>query len=471
VLTEPSRIDYLVVIRGLPYRVAIPGGYTTSLSAMLQVSGTTTIADNTVLAGRKQFKSTDGKFMPSVENPLFQKHIGGHDVFELENASAAAYTASIRIANAASQPQTFHRADVPDGKGYRFSGQLYIVSRLDGFSYQDARDLVDRALASEEMKPVAPITCMAAADEARGARDPECRYVVDLLSNAGINAQFIPLHDPKLAGQTMSAYLTGAAQLKGAIDENTYVPGAFVDNLTSFGAKPQNFVCSSDGQCPEAEAQTSIARFVRAGATFVHGTVNEPLNYCFPNAGMLLLYTMGYNVAESVFFNQPFLYWQNLLVGDPLTSPWAERPVVSVDVDEHIEPGQPFSVSASHPDGVIHLAVFVDGKFAAQSGGTPIEVVIEEAGSKQLLAIATAKNVPVARPGWPNSQHFPQSDVQGWKLLTIQVGNEPPVEDPVPSEASSGCQYSRAPQAKNLFVPMLLLTLFLVWGSSLRKCC
>ena len=62
----------------------------------------------------------------------------------------------------------------------------------------------------------------------------------------------------------------------------------------------------------------------------MHGTVAEPLNSCFPNAGSLLLYVSEYNLGESFFFNQPFLYWQNLYLGDPLASPYATRPTVTI---------------------------------------------------------------------------------------------------------------------------------------------
>jgi hypothetical protein len=66
--------------------------------------------------------------------------------------------------------------------------------------------------------------------------------------------------------------------------------------------------------CPATEEQTSNARFLRAGATAVVGTVIEPTAYPFPQANTLLFYTFGYNVAESIFFNTPTVYWQLSLV-------------------------------------------------------------------------------------------------------------------------------------------------------------
>ena len=108
---------------------------------------------------------------------------------------------------------------------------------------------------------------------------------------------------------------------------------AFIRLATaSYGAAVGNFFCNQDGTvCPGGEAQTSIARFIRAGASGAHGTVNEPLNNPFPNAGTMILYTFGYSMGESWLFNQRYLYWQNVYLGDPLATPYAKRPVVTIE--------------------------------------------------------------------------------------------------------------------------------------------
>ena len=115
--------------------------------------------------------------------------------------------------------------------------------------------------------------------------------------------------------------------MRTAIAGNTFVPGAIADNLTSYGAAISTSRATRTAPtCPASESQTSIARFIRAGATGAHGTVNEPLNNVFPNAGTMLHYTFGYSMGESYFFNQRFLYWQNIHLGDPLATPYGKRP-------------------------------------------------------------------------------------------------------------------------------------------------
>ena len=48
---QQEELDYLVLVRGLPYRVTLPSGSSVSLSAILQVSNTTKVTTGESLAG------------------------------------------------------------------------------------------------------------------------------------------------------------------------------------------------------------------------------------------------------------------------------------------------------------------------------------------------------------------------------------------------------------------------------------
>jgi hypothetical protein len=334
------------------------------------------------------------------------------------------YNAATRITRLEYQVESFRRQNAGAYGGYDYAGNLFIVTRLDGFDHDDARDLVDRAVAADGSFPTAEILCMRGSDEPRAARDPECEYVVRHLDMAGLTATWLTPFDGSLSGHTVSAYWTGTASLRDGIAGQTYVPGAITCNLTSTGAAPTNFFCSSDGAtCPASESQTSIARFIRAGATAAHGAVAEPLNNSFPNAGTLLLYTFGYNLGESYFFNQRFLYWQNILLGDPLTTPYAERPEVTVVTDGTHPQDSPLVVEGTHPDGVARVLLYIDEALVAwEDADTLSHVVTETEGSElDVLAVAIAQNVGVTRTGWPNPDQNPQADVQGWTTESITV--------------------------------------------------
>ena len=429
-LPNGDEVDYLVVVRGLPYRVVLENdGYYTSLSAMLQVHEAGHWVTGDLLAGEPQAFSS--YHQASVTNPVYVEGSCLAGDFTVENDYSSWYTSACGVVRTHAHPPSFRRSTLGETIPWTFEDNLFVVTRLDGFDYDDALDLIDRGSAADGSFPTAEILCMASADSARGARDPECEFVTRYLAMVGFPASWLTPHDAALAGHGLAAYFTGAAELTEAIDGNSFLPGAIACNLTSYGAAPSNFFCDETGTvCPESESQTSIARFVRAGATGAHGTVAEPLNNVFPNAGTLLFYTFGYNLGESFLFSQRFLYWQNLLLGDPLTTPYAERPVVTF-AEGIVPQGSDLVVEADHPDGIAWMRLYVDGEMVAEIDGEVLQWSVEgEVGSElALFAVAAATNALVDLTGWPQEQQLPQPDVQGWSSDTLMIDEPLPQDD------------------------------------------
>jgi len=441
-LPDPDAIQVLVTTRGLPYRVDLEGAYVVGFESMLQVHRAESREDGSPLAGQPQ-SDAGGYYAASVGNPVFIG--GGYSTascdFTVENAYAGSYNTSCTLLSSGSLPDAFDRHDIRVRGTWDFSSNLFIVTRLDGFDADDAMDLVDRAVAGDSTFPEAPLMCMHGADSARGARDPECELVVRMLDLAGLPADWIDTFDGALSGEEVAGYLTGAASMTGAIAGNTFVPGAITDNLTSYGAVPNNFFCDDSGEtCPASESQTSVARFVRAGATGAHGTVAEPLNNVFPNASLYLLYSFGYSLGESYLLSTRHVYWQNLVLGDPLATPYAIRPTVEVEADAVAADGV-LTVEAAHPDGVAEVAVYVDDLLLASGTGERLEVPAEllgvEGDSVELYLRATAERATVERAGWEVDAWTPGADVRGWRWQTIQLeAPEGPTDsgDPAPDD-------------------------------------
>ena len=412
-LPQPEDIDYLVVVRGLPYRVEA-GGYTVSLSAALQVYRTPSPEDSSRLL--IDDGHPDG--YAYVYNPYYK--IGNKADFDLESPYAVWYTSASAISNASAQPTPFERETAPPG----FGENLFIVTRLDGFDFQDAYDVVDRGVAADGSFPAADFLCMDGADSARGARDPECEYAIRRLQSLGRSATWVSPFDGGLSGHEVIAYFTGAADVRGGIDGLTYAPGAITCNLTSYGAVPNNFFCDETGEtCPERESQTSMARFIRAGATGAHGTVNEPYNNVFPNAGAMMLYGLGYSLGESYFNNQLFLYWQNLYIGDPLATPYQERPEVAV-AEKTTPVNVPITASATHPDGIQQMRLYADDVLVAEEEGdllswTPSGYAAGR--TLELRVVAEAADVSQEVTGWDQQLILVRSRTQGWSLSTLAL--------------------------------------------------
>ena len=74
---------------------------------------------------------------------------------------------------------------------------------------------------------------------------------------------------------------------------------------------PSNF--DSDGN-----VQVSVSRWVAQGVAGIHGTTAEPISNAFPHRRFLVDYVKGFTLAESFARNLPFIYWRNLILGDPI---------------------------------------------------------------------------------------------------------------------------------------------------------
>jgi hypothetical protein len=110
--------------------------------------------------------------------------------------------------------------------------------------------------------------------------------------------------------------MTGTASFDWEASGCPIMPGAIVDNLTSFG-----------GQLRGSHRQTALTELIRRGAAGSSGTVCEPfaVQLKFAHPRLFVHYANGCSLAEAYYqsVQAPF---QLLIVGDALCQPWA-RPV------------------------------------------------------------------------------------------------------------------------------------------------
>jgi uncharacterized protein (TIGR03790 family) len=297
-----------------------------------------------------------------------------------------------------------------------------LVTVLDGYSYADAARLFESALRAERVGGArGRFLFMNGADPARSALDGEYdRVMAGLRARGYTDVARVPFASD-LTGLTIAAFFTGTPTLGQTIEGNTFAPGALVDNLTSCGATPVNFN-PPDPKKPHSECQVSIARWVARGVAGVHGTVAEPLTISFPSRALILDYVDGSTLAEAFFRNMPYVYWRNVVLGDPMAVPYARRPVVTF---EGLETGtRVFSathrikVRAINPAGgaigTTHL--YVDGVEVAGSKDGHLEacVGIPRSEGKELPLLAVAQT---ADDGSPSARYRPK----GWKEIRVRA--------------------------------------------------
>ena len=395
-----ARIEAVVVMRGVPLRVTIPvdGGHNVSITAAL---------------GAWRSTLTDGTL------PLLGTACGRM----VDCGGTPCYAARVPAPYAAAFDGAFRAGFTLDSAGIHHAPIL--ATMLHGRSDADAGLLLDAAMEAEaSATPAGEFVLMMGADSARGALDPTYPSVATDLMARGVTVSTVPFDGTAFTGHMIAGFAVGTASMGASIEGNTYVRGALVDNLTSFGAVPQNFEASG-------ESQVSIARWVAAGAAGAHGTVDEPLNNCFPSRTFLVSYVDGATLAESFLGAMPFAYWLNLVLGDPMLAPYAQRPTVAITGAREgasLSAAPMLSITASAPVGraIAHLSLLVDGEEVASADGPTLDhcLAITAGTHAQILAVATtAPGAAGTTSPWP---------AKGWLAIHVDETAADATCDPAP---------------------------------------
>ncbi|MBL90641.1 MAG: hypothetical protein CMH56_02365 [Myxococcales bacterium] len=392
----------------------------------------------------------DNVQLPTVRNPLFVGTENPVPDFAWRSLGDENYNATSTLVRSLLLPGN---ADFV-ANTESFSGQMSVAFHLEGMRHVDSLSLLENALAGETAEPVsAKWVAMRGVSEARQVRDPEANFLADVLTAKGRASEFISTHDGALLPDNLVGFFTGAELLHDVLPQLNFHPAAMVDNVTSYGAVPANWQCSDEG-CPENEIQTAIGHFIALGASQVHGTVDEPLNNSFPNMGAYFLYDAGYTAAESWFYNQPYLFWQNAYWGDGLAAPFAQRPTVT-----YAPKGASLLVTAEHGAGITWLAAFQDGQLVQETTQSTLELQINELGAGEVLLVAQADVFESRHEGLKVSAQINASGPMGWLQITEQdwIFSASQTE---PKTPGCDCRSSNAASA-----PLTLLYLFVLCRS------
>ena len=238
---------------------------------------------------------------------------------------------------------------VEQARRFRHADQdIYLVTRLDGFTEADVRGLIDRGLAPVNTGRFVLdgkvgwnepgndwLRAAAAGLTARGLGD---RVTLDVTSTV-----LSPIRD------VLGYYSWGSNDpaVKARRPDVTFVPGAIGGMFVSsdgrtFREPPAgwNVGAWSDRAGFFANSPQSLAAdLIRAGITGIAGHVAEPFldatirpNILFP------AYVSAFNLAESFYLAMPFLSWQTVVVGDPLCAPFPRRRLESAEIDPGVDP-------------------------------------------------------------------------------------------------------------------------------------
>lgn len=223
------------------------------------------------------------------------------------------YAGPRRYGGTAHHPQTFDVSALWLGADMPVPAMMLGVTGERGNSVEEIEAYLSRGAAGDGTNPTGAVVLVRSDDIRTQCREWQFDPAVDELRKRGVDARVTSRLPPR--GTPLAGAMTGMAAAEPAAG-GPYRPGCIADNLTSFGA------------VFEIASQTKLTAWLRAGATCSAGTVTEPRSIWtkFPTARVFAHHAAGCTAIESYYLatGHPL---QLLIVGDPLSAPWAPRDV------------------------------------------------------------------------------------------------------------------------------------------------
>lgn len=230
----------------------------------------------------------------------------------------------VTLANSTNNPATrnpYYGVKLPfNSSNYN---NIWLVTRLDGYTLADAKALVDRSIASSGTPASGGAYLFDMNPAASSSLNDRMLTINNLLRLKGL----ITLLDET------ALFVGNQAGLKGYVSwgsndpnysravyqSNTFIPGAIGETYVSSSARTLHD--------PNAPGQSLIADLVAQGITGISGYVLEPYTVGVAHIDILFdRYTDGYCLAESYYASYEFIGWEAVVLGDPLCAPLPPPP-------------------------------------------------------------------------------------------------------------------------------------------------
>lgn len=301
-----DQILYLVLTKGIPLRItgtAGQEGTAASVDSELTLLYRRLVGENVFTRGR-------------IDNPYF---LGTRDI-------------------RAARPFTHRDHDI------------YLVSRLDAFTVDEALGLIDRAKAPHTEGKI--VLDQRDALVNRTGED-WLTLASSRLIAAGHGDRVVLETSPKPArgiSPVLGYYSWGSTdpQNRARHVDLGFAPGAIAATFVSTDARtlhepPANWQPTNDttnrATWFAGSAQSLTGDLIRSGVTGVAGHVAEPyLDSTIRPEILFLAYLSGFNLIESFYLAMPHLSWQTVVIGDPLCAPFPRKALTRADIDGGIDP-------------------------------------------------------------------------------------------------------------------------------------
>ena len=295
-----DRILYIVLTKGIPLRVLGTGGPEGSVASV------------------------------DSELTLLYRRITGRNVLTRGKIANPYYQGTRPLAEA----KTFNHRD----------HDIYLVSRLDAFTVDEAISLVTKA--GQPSRDGRVVLDQRDALVNRTGED-WMALAAQNLAKEGFGSRVTLETTPKPArgiSPVIGYFSWGSTdpQNRVRVTKMDFSPGALAATFVSTDARtfkeppaewmPTNV--NDRAQFFGGSPQSLIGDLIREGATGVAGQVSEPYLESAVRPDILFpAYLSGFNLIESFYLAIPHLSWQTVVVGDPLCAPFTRKALSRSDID------------------------------------------------------------------------------------------------------------------------------------------
>ena len=210
---------------------------------------------------------------------------------------------------------------------------MYLVTRLDGLTLDDAKALVDRSLAAKPEKGLFLLDIDPNWDNAGpGYRvvNDGMRRAAETLKAKKFGVELDESTDFIVRDKIMGYYGWGYHDRNYKEEEYhklKFLPGSIAETAVSTSAV--TLTANRD----KSVVRSYIIDLVSQGVTGAKGYIYEPYTDALADAAILFdRYTSGRNLAESFYAASRYVHWRDMVIGDPLCAPYAKRPPISSHV-------------------------------------------------------------------------------------------------------------------------------------------
>lgn len=374
-----DHIDYIVIANSGAFYTDMPGLVVDGCFPVNRISQsslfTTAFIRNSLLAGGFQVGTTNQYFSASP-------------------SAAAAFSANSSWLGGAVSTS-------PNARRYYIAAQLGYTG-LRGNTLGEVLTMIDRAASADGTHPPGTFYFMNTTDTIRNVRSPQFAPTVADITGRGGNAVVLNAVLPDFTTDNLGI-LTGWPD--PPVDGSAIAPqpGSFCDHLTSWAATFDN------------SSQVKLSSWIRRGAAGSAGAVEEPCNYTgkFIHANFHAIYFRGLSLGESYLRSNQFTPIQSLLVGDPMSRPWATFPTITSNAPTGALSGTvsftPAAATTLPGAAISSLTLYIDGvRHSTRAPGQPFTIKTDllPDGWHELRILA-ADNTAVRNTGrWVGSAVF-----------------------------------------------------------------